>query len=175
MDEKWQILIIEDGQFDGTTVCLALKDYGISRKQLTVVETKEAIDTFKNNSYDFVFLNNCASNVETINLLKNLRSLKNRVPILAFVANSDEHKNKECCPVIRYRSKINRSSSTSTRKKRNYRQPETRNRSTKSKVDGGIPVKVAIFSNYISRTTNSNECDYWIFSVIIASKMRHNL
>ena len=95
MDEKWQILIIEDGQFDGTTVCLALKDYGISRKQLTVVETKEAIDTFKNNSYDFVFLNNCASNVETINLLKNLLSLKNWVPILVIVAISDEQMNKE--------------------------------------------------------------------------------
>ena len=95
MDEKWQILIIEDRQFDGTTVSLAFNDYGISRKQLKVVETKEAIDTFKNNSYDFVFLNNCASNVETINLLKSLLSLKNWVPILVIVANSDEQMNKE--------------------------------------------------------------------------------
>ncbi|BAY86785.1 response regulator receiver signal transduction histidine kinase [Calothrix parasitica NIES-267] len=95
MDEKWQILIIEDRQFDGTSVCLAFDDYGINRKQLKVVETKEAIDTLKNNSYDFVFLNNCASNVETISLLKKLRSLKNRVPILVIVANSDEQINKE--------------------------------------------------------------------------------
>jgi len=95
MDEKWQILIIEDRQFDGTTVCLAFNDYGISRKQLKVVETKEAIDTFKNNSYDFVFLNNCTSNVETINLLKNLHSLKNWVPILVIIASSDEQINKE--------------------------------------------------------------------------------
>lgn len=90
MDEKWQILIIEDRQFDVTAVCLAFNDYGISRKQLKVVDKEEAIDTFKNNCYDFVFLSNCTSNLETIDLLKNLRSLKNWVPILAIVANNNE-------------------------------------------------------------------------------------
>lgn len=95
MDEKWQILIIENRQFDETAVCLAFNDYGISRRQLKLVNKKEAIDTFKNNSYDFVFLNNCTSNAETINLLKNLRSLKNWIPILAIVANNNERIAKE--------------------------------------------------------------------------------
>ncbi|MEO0837488.1 MAG: ATP-binding protein [Cyanobacteria bacterium J06643_5] len=95
MLEKWQILIIEDKRVDRTAVYRTFNDYGINIKQLKVVESKEAIDTFKNNYYDFVFLNNCASNSETINLLNNLRSLKFRVPILVIVPSSEEQITEE--------------------------------------------------------------------------------
>lgn len=90
MDEKWQILIIEDNEVDGTHIYRTFNDYGITKKQLKVVESKKAIGTFNNNPYNFVFISNCASNSKTINLLKNLRSLKKRVPIIAIVQNSDE-------------------------------------------------------------------------------------
>jgi len=95
MDETWKILIIEDNEVDGMAVCRAFKNYGLSAKQLKVVESKKAIDTFKDNSYDFVFLSNFASNHETINLLRNLGSLKNRVPIVVLVQNIDEPRTKE--------------------------------------------------------------------------------
>lgn len=95
MDEKWQILIIEDIQVDGTSICHTFNDYVANRNQLKVVESKEAIGAFENNSYDFVFLSNCVSKPKTINLLKNLRSLKSRVPILIIIPNSDKGITKE--------------------------------------------------------------------------------
>lgn len=95
MVEKWQILIIEDKQVDRTVVYRTFNDYGVSKKQLKVVESKEGINTFKNNYYDFVFLNNCSFYSETINLLNNLRSLKFKVPILAIIPNSEEWRTRE--------------------------------------------------------------------------------
>ncbi|MGB3758419.1 MAG: ATP-binding protein [Rivularia sp. (in: cyanobacteria)] len=95
MDKKLKILIIEDDEVDRINVCHTFNKYGLNKKQLQVVESKKAIDTFKNNSYDFVFLGNCASNAETINLLKQIHSWKNLVPVLVLIQKSNECKAEE--------------------------------------------------------------------------------
>lgn len=95
MDKKLKILIIEDDEVDRMSVYHAFNKDCLNRKQLQVVESKEAIDTFKNNCYDFVFLGNCASNAEAINLLKQIHSWKNLVPVVVIIKKSDEGKAEE--------------------------------------------------------------------------------
>ena len=95
MDKKLKVLIIEDDEVDKMTYCHALNKYGRNKKELQVVESKKAIDTFKNNSYDFVFLGNCTSNAEAIKLLKQIHDWKNLVPILVLIEKSDEGKAEE--------------------------------------------------------------------------------
>ena len=92
MDRKLKILIIEDDELDRMIACDALKKCSQSIEHLQQVESKEAINTFKNNSYDFVFLGNCTSNDRAINLLKQIHKIKNLVPVLVFIEKSDEEK-----------------------------------------------------------------------------------
>ncbi len=90
MDKKLKFLIIEDDEVYRVTVCHILNKYGLNIKQLQIVESNIAIDTFKKNSYDFVLLGHCASNTEGINLLKQIHNCKNVVPILVLLEKNNE-------------------------------------------------------------------------------------
>jgi signal transduction histidine kinase len=95
MDKKLKILIIEDDEVERLNVCDAFNKYSLNKKELQIVESKEAIDTFKNNSYDIVFLGNCTSMTAAINLLKQIHDSKNLVPILVLIEKSDKAKAEE--------------------------------------------------------------------------------
>ncbi|MBV6623964.1 MAG: response regulator [Rivularia sp. (in: Bacteria)] len=95
MDEKLKILIIEDDEIDRTKIFRAFNNYGLQQKQIKLTESHEAIDIFQDSPYDFVFLGNCASHAQAVNLLKQLSSFKQLVPIIALVENSDELSPKE--------------------------------------------------------------------------------
>jgi signal transduction histidine kinase len=94
MDKKLKVLIIEDDEVERMTLCHAFNKYDLNKKQLKVVESKKAIDTFKNNSYDFVLLNS-VSNSEAINLLKQIHDCKKSIPVLVILEKSDEDKAEE--------------------------------------------------------------------------------
>ena len=95
MDKKLKILIIEDDEAVVASICHAFNKYVLNREQLKIVESNIAIDTFKNNYYNFVLLGNCASHAEAINLLKQIHHCKNVVPILVLLEKSDECKAEE--------------------------------------------------------------------------------
>lgn len=95
MNKKLKILIIEDDEVDRETLYHAFNKYGLNKNQLQIVKSDIAIDTFKNNSYDFLLLGNCTSSVEAINLLKKINNSKNLVPILVLLQKDDIGKAEE--------------------------------------------------------------------------------
>ncbi|MEO1427957.1 MAG: ATP-binding protein [Cyanobacteria bacterium J06633_8] len=95
MNEKLKILIIEDDEIDRTKILRAFNNYGLEQKQLEIVESHKAIDIFRDNYYSFVFLGNCTSHTQAINLLKQLSSFKKLIPIIAVVENNDERSTTE--------------------------------------------------------------------------------
>ncbi|AFY52842.1 signal transduction histidine kinase [Rivularia sp. PCC 7116] len=90
MDEKLKILIIEDDEIARTKILRAFNNYGLEQKQLEIVASHKGIDTFEDNYFDFVFLGNCGSHAQAIDLLKELTNFKKLVPIIAIVENNDE-------------------------------------------------------------------------------------
>ncbi len=90
MDDKLRILIIEDNEVNRRSIYSNFINFGINKEQLTLVESQKAIDILKYGFYDCIFLDNCTSNIESLNLLKKLRSREISLPIIVLIKNGDE-------------------------------------------------------------------------------------
>ncbi|MEB3214895.1 MAG: ATP-binding protein [Nostocales cyanobacterium 94392] len=89
MDDKLKILIIEENKIDRTTMYRTFTNASITRKTLKIVESKDAIDVLQNTSYDCIFLDNCLSTTQTLNLLRKISSLGILIPVVVLIENSD--------------------------------------------------------------------------------------
>ncbi|MGB3649739.1 MAG: ATP-binding protein [Rivularia sp. (in: cyanobacteria)] len=94
MDKKLKIIIIEDVEVDRMAIRRAFTNAGANTELLKVVESKNAINALKDTFYDCIFLDNCLFDIESLSLLKKIRSLKISVPIVVLIQD-DRGSSKE--------------------------------------------------------------------------------
>jgi signal transduction histidine kinase len=90
MDEILKILVVDDDEVDRIAVHRAFKKVGINVKIHEAVDSIEAIALLDATTYDCVFLDYFLPGKDGLSLVKEIRNLGNRVPLIVLTGQGDE-------------------------------------------------------------------------------------
>jgi signal transduction histidine kinase len=90
MDEILKILVVDDDEVDRIAVHRAFKKVGINVKIHEAVDSIEAIALLDATTYDCVFLDYFLPGKDGLSLVKEIRNIGNRVPLIVLTGQGDE-------------------------------------------------------------------------------------
>ena len=90
MEEKLNVLIVDDDEVDRMAVQRSLLKAGVEIELSEVSDGKSAIAAFAENSYDCVLLDYLLPDEDGLTLIRKIRSLAIKVPIVVLTGQGDE-------------------------------------------------------------------------------------